>query len=106
MASLLAHGVRLPLVLGHASVHAPAAALAMSHLRRLVCIFVLDNVRADGRLEDIGERVGVLAGRPIGAVDSDGRTRHRCCCVVSCFVTPTSLASKFDKCSGVRTAKI
>jgi len=43
-------------------------------------VIVLDNVRADGRLEDIGERVAVLAGRTIGAVDSDGRTRHRCCC--------------------------
>lgn len=33
--------------------------------------FVLDNVRADGGLEDIGERVGVAGGSPVGAVDGD-----------------------------------
>lgn len=45
--------------------------------------FVLDNVRADGRLEDIGQRVGVLAGSTIGANDRDGRARHLVSCVVS-----------------------
>ena len=40
-------------------------------------IFVLNNVRADGRLENIGKRVGVLARVAIGAVNGHGRSaRH------------------------------
>ena len=46
-------------------------------------VFVLDNVGTDGRLEDIGQGVGVLAGSPIGANDRDSRTRHLDNCVVS-----------------------
>ena len=41
-----------------------------------VGVFVLDNVGTDGRLEDIGQGVGVLAGSPIGANDRDSRARH------------------------------
>ena len=41
-----------------------------------VGVFVLDNVGTDGRLEDIGQGVGVLAGSTIGANDRDGRARH------------------------------
>lgn len=56
MASLLAHGIRLPLVLSHASVDG------------------LDNVRADRCLEDIGQGSGLRRGRTIGAVDGDSRS--------------------------------
>lgn len=59
MTSLLAHAVRLALVLGHAGVDR------------------LDNVRADGRLEDIRKGEGVLAGGAIGAVNgNDGSAGH------------------------------
>ena len=75
VASLLAHGVRLPLVLGHASVHHPVLPLAI-YSTSLVRIRILDDVRADGRTEDIGQRVAVGAGRAIGAVNRDGRAAH------------------------------
>jgi len=86
--SVLSYGVRLALVLGHAGVDVPVRVLAhilYSALLRVcgVGVFVLDNVRADGRLEDIGQGVGVLAGSTIGANDRDGRTRHLDNCVVS-----------------------
>lgn len=81
MTSLLAHSVRLTLVLGHASVDRPVRILAIIrifrfHLEVGVGEVVLDNVGTDGRLEDIGQRVGVLAGSTIGANDRDGGTRH------------------------------
>ena len=47
-----------------------------------VGVFVLDNVGTDGRLEDIGQGVGVLAGSPIGANDRDSRARHLYCLLV------------------------
>jgi hypothetical protein len=86
--SVLSYGVRLALVLGHAGVDVPVRVLAhilfsASSVRGGVGEFVLDNVRADGRLEDIGQGVGVLAGSPIGANDRDSRTRHLDNCVVS-----------------------
>jgi hypothetical protein len=86
--SVLSYGVRLALVLGHAGVDVPVRVLAHI-LFSASCVcggvgdFVLDNVRADGRLEDIGQGVGVLAGSPIGANDRDSRTRHLDNCVVS-----------------------
>ena len=82
MTSLLAHSVRLTLVLGHASVDRPVRVLAIIRIfsfpprGRCVGEIVLDNVGTDGRLEDIGQRVGVLAGSTIGANDRDGGTRH------------------------------
>lgn len=86
--SLLAHGVRLTLVLGHASVDSPVRILAIIPIFiSASCVgigeIVLDNVGADGRLEDIGQGVGVLAGSTIGANDRDGRTRHLVCVVSS-----------------------
>ena len=51
---LLAHGVRLALVLGHAGVN------------------LLDDVRADRAGEDGGEGMGVLGRLAIGADDRDG----------------------------------
>jgi hypothetical protein len=86
--SVLSYGVRLALVLGHAGVDVPVRVLAhilvsASSVCGDVGEFVLDNVRADGRLEDIGQGVGVLAGSPIGANDRDSRTRHLDNCVVS-----------------------
>jgi hypothetical protein len=86
--SVLSYGVRLALVLGHAGVDVPVRILAhilfsASCVRGDVGDFVLDNVRADGRLEDIGQGVGVLAGSPIGANDRDSRARHLDNCVVS-----------------------
>lgn len=86
MTSVLSYGVRLTLVLGHAGVDSPVRVLAIVVLLASsvgVGDFVLDNVRADGRLEDIGQRVGVLAGSTIGANDRNGRTRHLVSCVVS-----------------------
>ena len=89
MTSVLSYGVRLALVLGHAGVDVPVRVLAHILFLSASCVcgdvgeFVLDNVRADGRLEDIGQGVGVLAGSPIGANDRDGRTRHLDNCVVS-----------------------
>ena len=88
MTSVLSYGVRLALVLGHAGVDVPVRVLAHI-LISASCVcggvgeFVLDNVRADGRLEDIGQGVGVLAGSPIGANDRNSRTRHLDNCVVS-----------------------
>jgi hypothetical protein len=67
--SVLSYGVRLALVLGHAGVDVPVRVLAHI-LFSASCVcggvgdFVLDNVRADGRLEDIGQGVGVLAAAP------------------------------------------
>lgn len=57
MTGLLAHGVRLSLVLGHASVN------------------LLDNVRSDRAGEDGGNGVGSSRGSTIFADDRDGRSR-------------------------------
>jgi hypothetical protein len=54
--------------------------LALSSTSREV---VLDNVRADWCLEDIGERVGVVGGGSIGANDGDGRSAGHFAVVVS-----------------------
>lgn len=89
MTSVLSYGVGLTLVLGHAGVDMPVLLLAKyPNFSRLVGgvgvgVCVLDNVGTDGRLEDIGQGVGVLAGSPIGANDRDSRTRHLDNCVVS-----------------------
>ena len=114
MTSVLSYGVRLALVLGHAGVDVPVRVLAHI-LFSASCVyggvgeFVLDNVRADGRLEDIGQGVGVLAGSPIGANDRDSRARHLEYCVVSRYGAKTcnrrllAPSGKFDVhsfCSG------
>ncbi len=56
MTGLLADGVRLPLVLGHAGVD------------------VLDDIRADGGAEDLGEDLGGTGGLAIGADNGDSRS--------------------------------
>lgn len=56
MTGLLADGVRLPLVLGHAGVD------------------VLDDIRADGGAEDLGEDLGGAGGLAIGADNGDSRS--------------------------------
>lgn len=56
MAGLLADGVRLTLVLSHASVD------------------VLDDVRADWGTEDLGKDLGGAGGLAIGADNGDGRS--------------------------------
>lgn len=53
---LLADGVRLPLVLGHAGVH------------------LLDDIRADRAQEHAGDGVRGTGGRAIGADDRDSRS--------------------------------
>lgn len=58
MTSLLAHGIRLALVLRHTSVH------------------MLDDIWADGHLEDLGEGSRSVGGRAIGADDADDRSGH------------------------------
>ena len=88
MTSVLSYGVRLTLVLGHAGVDMPV--LLLAHIPIFPSLvggvgvgdFVLDNVGTDGRLEDIGQGVGVLAGSPIGANDRDSRARHLYCLLV------------------------
>lgn len=64
MTSLLGDGVGLALVLGHAGVD------------------VLDDIRADGSAEDLGEDLGGAGGLAIGADDGDGRSGGHCvrCC--------------------------
>ena len=57
---LLADGVRLTLVLGHAGVH------------------LVDDIRADRGTEDLGEGYSGAAGRAIGADDGDGGSRGHC----------------------------
>lgn len=60
MTSLLAHGVRLPLVLRHAGVH------------------LLDDIGANGAGEDLRHGVGLAAGAAALADDADSRPRrHR-----------------------------
>lgn len=58
--SLLADGVRLALVLGHAGVN------------------LLDDIRADRAQEHSRDGVGVAGGSAIGADDGDGRTGGHC----------------------------
>ena len=60
MTSLLAHGVRLTLVLGHASVN------------------LLHDIRADRGAEDSRDGVGRARGLTIFADDRDGRSRSHC----------------------------
>lgn len=82
--SLLAHGVWLALVLGHTGVDGPALPLVFPPSS--LCTYrkvlggggVLDNVRADGGLEDIWERVGVLRRSTVGANDGHGRSGGHC----------------------------
>ena len=84
MASLLAHGVRLPLVLGNAGVDGPVfspSAPVVEVSSSQGGNFVLDNVRADGSLEHLREGVSLLAGLAIGSDDGDNRpARHFVCC--------------------------
>jgi len=65
MASLLAHSIWLPLVLGHASVDG-SVAISANTLSNFMHILILDNVRADWGLEHLWERVCGAAGRAIG----------------------------------------
>ena len=60
MTGLLADGVRLALVLGHAGVD------------------VLHDIRADRGREDLGEDLGGTGGLAIGADDGDGRSGGHC----------------------------
>lgn len=60
MTGLLADGVRLALVLGHAGVD------------------VLDDIRADRGAEDLGEDLGGTGGLAIGADNGDGRSGGHC----------------------------
>lgn len=77
MTSLFAHGIWLSLVLGHAGVDGPAVPSAVSPPVLLPHFLVLDNVRADGRPENIWERVRRLAGGAVRRDDGDGRAgRH------------------------------
>ena len=91
MTRLLAHSIRLPLVLRHASVNRPT--IMSVHLFLLDCLgmSILHNVRADWRLEDGGQRVRVLAGLSIAPVDGDGRSarhfRRWSCGVVQLFLS-------------------
>lgn len=96
MTSLLAHGVWLPLVLGHASVNRPitdniSSALVFplllfqrfrlpeSHtLRKEKRKAILDNIGADGRGEDGGKGVGRARGLSLHRVNRDSRTRRHC----------------------------
>lgn len=80
MTGLLAHGVWLALVLGHASVDLPVDIPSVSALIAISFVsgLVLDNVRSDRGLEDIGEGEGVLGGSTIGAVDGNGRSGGHC----------------------------
>jgi len=57
VAGLLADGIRLPLVLGHAGVD------------------VLDDIRPDRGAEDLGKDLSGAGGLAIGAENSDGRAR-------------------------------
>lgn len=89
--SLLADSVRLPLVLGHASVNRPinntSYQLLFLHwhasLRNSLFlaldedgIGILDDIGADRRGEDGRERVGRASGFPLHRVDRDSRTRR------------------------------
>lgn len=106
VASLLAHSVRLALVLGHAGVDGPARMLAMI-LRFVVDaagLCVLDNIRADRGLEDVREGEGVAASGAIGAVDGHGRAGRHVCCVVSIGLSCTWLSSTSNfHCSALAT---
>jgi hypothetical protein len=59
--SLLAHGVRLSLVLRHTGVN------------------LLDDIRTDGRSEDSRQGQSSPAGLAISRGDSDGRAGRHCC---------------------------
>jgi hypothetical protein len=67
MPGLLAHRVRLPLVLGHVGVHEA------------------DDVGADRGLEDVREGSRLGHGVAVGRLHSDeGSSRHRCRCCCCC----------------------
>lgn len=53
---------------------------------------ILHDIRSDGRLEDIGKRVGVLSRRTVGAVDGDGRSA----CHIGGGCDGGSVAVQFD----------
>jgi hypothetical protein len=79
-ASLLAHGVRLTFVLGHAGVH------GLDDITARILISKFDRgadgkfrVRSDRRVEDGGERVCLPGGGAIAAEDADGGTRRHLC---------------------------
>jgi hypothetical protein len=86
MTSLLTHSIRLPLVLGHSSVDAPINPSVFAIAPAFLCEgLVLDNVRANWCLEDIGERLGILRSSAIGTNDGDSwSARHGCCFVLIC----------------------
>lgn len=83
LAGLLADGVRLALVLGHADVHLPveevSSAFPPPKCPSSMRVGVLDNVRADGRREDGGEGLGGPGGLALSRSDRNGRTRRHCC---------------------------
>lgn len=69
---LLAHGVRLALVLSHALVD------------------ILDDIGTDGGREDGGDGVGGLGGLAIGTHDRDGWSGGHFCCLFSRWVVSFS----------------
>lgn len=77
MTGLLADGVRLAFVLGHASVD------------------VFHDIRADRGREDLGEDLGRTGGLAIGANDANGRSGGHCIDGRRvCVCGPTRLATK------------
>lgn len=80
MTGLLADGVRLPLVLGHASVN------------------LLNDIRADRAQEDRGDGVRGTGGRAIGAEDRDSRSGSH-------FVYLRSLGKRIEVSNCWSTAK-
>lgn len=78
MTSFLAYGIRLALVLRHAGMHSPETCCQPKSLSTLLVGFALNNVRTDGRLEDIWQRMRVGRGFAIRRYDRhNGAARHR-----------------------------
>lgn len=89
MTGLLAHGVGLALVLGHALVN------------------VLDDIGTDGCGEDGGDGVGGLGGLAIGTQDRDGRTGGHCeCALLFPRVVRLVLLPKTRRIVGCQTRKV
>jgi len=66
-------------------VHCPEVLVSSLLLRlRRAGLFVLDNIRADGRAEDGGKRMGFAAAGAISAQDADSRATRHLECVEMC----------------------
>lgn len=85
LASLLADSVGLSLVLGHAGVHLPveqnpsAFPPSIVTIVRICGLDVLDDIRADGGTEDVGQGLGSPRGLTLSRGDGDGRAGGHCC---------------------------